>query len=294
MTTPNQGRQPLNDYLRVQVRADRELNRVIELAARQSAARVRELDLKPGDGIGARVRAAQFRGVLSSLSSIQSGLWAGEGGISSIIEKYLPISQNAARSSFSAIEGVLERALGSRRAESLIQGFRVAAQNGLELDRTRRARLLSPRVYRNRDLASGAVERAVRAGIIQGLSSRELARNVRQYISPSTPGGVSYAAQRLARTELNNAFHEANKIQASEAPWVAAVHWKLSGSHPKKPDRCDILATQDIYDLGPGRYPADRIPDKPHPQCLCYTTYETVSESDMLDMLPGLIRAQTA
>lgn len=293
MTTPNQ--QPLNEYLRVQVRADRELNRVLELAAKQSAERIRSLELKPGDSIGTRVRVSQFRGVLSALSSIQRGLWTGTGGVGDIIGKYYSNAQAASRDSFGIIERVLETALGTRRADALIEGFRVAAANGLELDRTRRARLLSPRVWKNADLSSGMVERAVRAGIIQGLSARELARNVRQYVSPSTPGGVSYAAMRLARTELNNAFHEANKIHAAEAPWVGAVHWRLSGSHPKnKPDRCDILAGQDMFDLGPGRYPADQVPDKPHPQCLCFTTYETVSESDMLDMLPGLIRQQSA
>lgn len=293
MTTPQQGRQPLNEYLKVQVAADRELNRVLELAARQSASRVRELDLRPGDSIGARVRASQFRGVLSALSSIQSDLWTGT--IQRIIGKNYSKAQQASENSFSIIEAVLETVLGTRRAEGLLRGFRAAAQNGLDLDRTRRARELSERVYRNSALASGVVERNIRAGIIQGLSARELAKNVRGYISPSTPGGVSYAAMRLARTELNNAFHEATKIQASEAPWVNAVHWKLSGSHPtKKPDRCDVLATQDIYDLGPGRYPADRVPDKPHPQCLCYTTYETMSESDMLDLLPSLIAQQSA
>lgn len=292
MTTPQQGRQPLNDYLRVQVSADSEMRKVLELAARQSASRVRQLELKDGAGIGARVRAAQFRGVLDVLTGIQSDLWSGVG---EIVRKNYPKAQDAAGDSFSIIERVLETVLGTRRAESLLQGFRVAARNGLELDRARRARDLSPRVYRNASLSSGAVERTIRAGIIQGLGPRELAQNVREYISPVTPGGVSYAAMRLARTELNNTFHEASKIQASAAPWVNAVHWRLSGSHPsKKPDRCDVLATQDIYDLGPGRYPADRIPDKPHPQCLCYTTYETMSESDMLDLLPSLIAQRTA
>lgn len=287
MTTPRPDQQPLNDYLRAQLTTDRELNRVLELAARQSSARIRSLSLRQGDSIGARVRIAQLSQVLAELAGIQRDTWTT--GIGPIIQRSFPRAQAAAERSFSTIEGILEQVIGGRAAEALLRSFKQTARAGLELDRVRRARELSPRVYRNADLASGAVERQIRAGIIQGLSARELAGNVKKYISPTTPGGVSYAAMRLARTELNNAFHEAQRIQG-EAPWVGAMRWNLSGSHPKpKPDACDRLATQDIYDLGPGRYPADRLPGKPHPQCLCFTTYETVSESEMLDLLPSLV-----
>lgn len=291
MPTPQQGQQPLNEYLRVQLGADRELNRVLELAARQSSSRIRALELRAGDSIGARVRIAQLSQVLAELAGIQRDTWTT--GIGPIIQRSYPKAQDAAERSFSVIEEILHAVLGERAAEALLVSFKQTARAGLELDRVRRARELSPRVYRNADLASGAVERQIRSGIIQGLSARELAGNVKKYISPTTPGGVSYAAMRLARTELNNAFHEAQRIQG-EAPWVGAVVWNLSGSHPAKrgrakPDACDRLATQDIYDLGPGRYPADRLPNKPHPQCLCFTTYETVSESEMLDMLPSLV-----
>lgn len=291
MTTPQQGRQPLNEYLRVQLATDRELNRVLELAARQSSSRVRQLRLREGESIGARVRIAQLQQVLAELARIQSDTW--QTGIGPIIQRNYVKAQQAAQRSFSVIEELLILVLGERQGESLLDSFRQAARNGLELDRVRRVRELSPRVYRNSALASGAVERNIRAGIIQGLSARELADNVKKYISPRTPGGVSYAAMRLARTELNNAFHEAQKIHAESAPWVNAVVWNRSKSH-RTADRCDVLATQDIYDLGPGCYPADRVPDKPHPQCLCFTTFRTVSESEMLDMLPSLIGRQIA
>lgn len=290
MTTPDQGRRPLSEYLRVQLSADRELNRVLELAARQSASRVRDLELREGDSIGARVRAAQLRAVLAELAGIQSDTW--QSGIGPIIQRNYPKAQAAAERSFSVIENVLRAVIGDRAAEQLLSSFRQTARAGLELDRVRRSQRLSERVYRNSALSSGAVERTIRAGIIQGLSARELAGNVKKYISPTTPGGIAYAAQRLARTELNNAFHEAQKIQG-EAPWVNAVVWNLSNSHPAKKgakeDECDRFATQDIYDLGKGCYPADRVPNKPHPQCLCFTTFRTISESEMLDLLPSLL-----
>lgn len=282
----------LNSFLGEQVQVDAELARVLDLAARQSAGQIRRLNLKKGTSVGARVRAAQFEQVLSEVLRIQSDLWTEK--VRDVIERNLYRAERAAEASLDDVGLILENAVGERRAEALLQGFRQAARAGMALDRTRRARALSARVWKNASLAQGKVERLIRAGIIQGLSARELAANVRSHISPSTPGGVGYAAMRLARTELNNAFHEAQKHTAA-APWVRAVRWNLSGTHKgrvKGTDKCDAMATQNIHELGPGRYPADAIPDKPHPQCLCYVTYESVSQGEMLDMLPNLVRAR--
>lgn len=286
MTSPTpQGRQPLMEYLRVQLSTDRELNRVLELAARQSSARIRRLEVtaRGEPGIGARVRIAQLQEVLAEVARIQSDTWVT--GIGPIIERSFPKAQAAAARSFRVIEDVLRASVGEGRAERLIESFRQPATQGLELDRARRSRALSTRVYKNAALSSGAVERAIRAGIIQGLSAKELADNVKKYISPRTPGGVAYAAHRLARTELNNAFHEAQKIEGA-APWVRGMVWNLSNSHPTgKPDRCDVYANSDRYDLGKGVFPVEELPDKPHPNCLCFMTHQTVSESEMEDLL---------
>jgi hypothetical protein len=284
----------LNSFLGEQVQVDAELAQVLQLAARQSAAQVRRLNLKKGTSVGARVRAAQFQQVLSEILRIQSDLWVD--GVQGTILRNLERAERAAEASLDDVGLILENAVGERRAAALLEGFRQAAKAGMRLDRTRRARALSARVWKNASLAQGRVERLIRAGIIQGLTARELAQNVRSHISPTTPGGVGYAAMRLARTELNNAFHEAQKHTAA-APWVRAVRWNLSGTHKsrvKGTDKCDLMATQNIFDLGPGRYPADEIPDKPHPQCLCFVTYESVSETEMLDMLPAIVRARRA
>jgi hypothetical protein len=284
----------LNSFLGEQVQVDAELAQVLNLAARQSAAQVRRLNLRKGTSVGARVRAAQFNQVLSEILRIQSDLWVD--GIQGTILRNLHRAERAAEASLDDVGLILENAVGERRAEALLQGFRQAAKAGMALDRTRRARALSARVWKNASLAQGRVERLIRAGIIQGLSARELAANVRSHISPSTPGGVGYAAMRLARTELNNAFHEAQKRTAA-APWVRAVRWNLSSTHKgrvKGTDKCDLMAGQNIHELGRGRYPADQIPDKPHPNCLCFVTYESVSQSEMLDMLPAIVRARRA
>lgn len=281
-------RLPLKAYLLQQLMVDKELAQVLELAARQSAAAVRRLQLKPGNGIGDRVRIDQLVAVLNHLTEIEIDTWTNK--ISGIIQRALPRAETAVQGSLSAVEAVLIKAVGERRAASLIEGFRRNVHFGLELDRSRRARVLSARVYHNAALSNGVVERTIRAGIIQGLNAKELAANVRSLISPFTPGGVSYAAMRLARTELNNAFHEAQRT-VGEAPWIRAVRWNLSATHASRGgiDRCDEFARQDIYGFGPGRYEPERVPDKPHPHCLCYLTYESVSESEMLDMIPVML-----
>jgi hypothetical protein len=286
MPTPQQGRQPLNEYLAVQVETDRELFRVLELAARQASGRVRNLRLSTSFSAG--VRAAQLEQVIAEVVRAQRSLWTTD--IGPIILRSYPKAYAAAQKSFGIIEELLIAVFGEERGQTMIESFRQTARAGLELDRVRRARDLSPRVYRNAALSSGHVERTIRAGIIQGLSAKELAANVKKFISPQTPGGASYAAMRLARTELNNAFHEAQKVQG-EAPWVKSVEWNLSKSHPVKKDRCDLLATQNLHGLGRGCYPAEQVPDKPHPQCLCFTTYKTISETEMLRILPGLLDA---
>lgn len=103
-------------------------------------------------------------------------------------------------------------------------------------------------------------------------------------VDPSTPGGVSYAAKRLARTELNNAFHTTQQASAEVNPFVVGLRWNLSMSH-KKPDRCDELAAGHSPGKTSGVYLPSDLPRKPHPQCLCYTTNEMMDEDEFLDLV---------
>ncbi len=74
---------------------------------------------------------------------------------------------------------------------------------------------------------------------------------------------ASYHARVVARNETNEAHHRALIGEVQDKPYVTALKWEL-GSHPKR-DICDTLHTQDIYGLGPGRYPKDAVPARPHP-----------------------------
>ena len=163
-------------------------------------------------------------------------------------------------------------------------GLRRAARLGVDryLARAHNGYTLSARVFRNRALASGAVEQMVNNGLLLGKSAKEIANSVFGYIHPSTPGGASYAALRLGRTELNNAFHEMSRQDMAASPWTEAVAWHLSGSHPK-PDICDDYAGESHYPHGEaGQFRSSEVPDKPHPQCFCYTTPVNVSDEEFI------------
>jgi hypothetical protein len=139
-------------------------------------------------------------------------------------------------------------------------------------------------VYRTSQLANGFVDRAVNRVILQGGSWQDIAKEVKPMINPATPGGVSYAAKRLGRTELNNAFHTTQQASAEVNPFVTALRWNLSLSHAKL-DRCDELAKGHSRNKASGLYVPSDLPVKPHPQCLCYTTNEMMSEDSFLDLV---------
>lgn len=174
-------------------------------------------------------------------------------------------------------------------AMAAAEEYRAAAGIEAALRRVTETKLpLSSQVYRTNALAKGWVDREITAGLANGLSWQELAKRVRRMIDPNTPGGVSYAAKRLARTELNNAFHASAVARMRSKPWVESVKWNLSGSH-STPDICNEYANSDNEGLGAGIWPDNKVPAKPHPQCLCYVTPVLPSEAKFTD---GLLSGQ--
>ena len=150
-------------------------------------------------------------------------------------------------------------------AEGTVDGVISRKQNGINLSR---------RVYRNQALSRGYVDRAINNGMLLGKSPKEIAKDVKRYISPSTPGGASSAAMRLGRTEVLNAYHTTAIREASARPWIEYMKWDLSGSHPDSgADECEDYADGVHYRGGdPGVFLVSDVPAKPHPNCLCYVT----------------------
>jgi hypothetical protein len=259
---------PQRKYAKLQLEFDKDLNKVLEHAARDIRARIGTLPI----GIGGQIRKAQLQLVLNAIRNMQQTMWTR--GVLPMVIRGQKDAAEAAQNAVETLDRVLYASLPENVAKTVRDGLRATALSGIERDHARVPRELSQRVYHDFSLTSGQVERTIRSGIISGLSARELAADVYKYISPTTPGGASYAASRLARTEINNSFHE-QQIKGGQRPGILAVVWNLSGSHGK-PDDCNVFASQDADDLGKGCYRAGNVPGKPHPQCLCFLTYKTM------------------
>jgi hypothetical protein len=134
---------------------------------------------------------------------------------------------------------------------------------------------LSKRIYNTQVWMQGRLGKLINETLATGLNAKEFARRARDWFNPNTPGGVRYAAMRLARTEINNAFHAMTAEKAARDPWIKQVDWNLSKSHPK-PDICN-----EVHADSP--FPSDKVPARPHPQCMCYITPKAIDEDEFID-----------
>lgn len=260
-------------YRKLQATTEAELRRILEATAKAIQRRIAGLPV----GVGGQVRAAQLRVTLAAVNALLKQMWVGR--INPLVERAIRDSLQAAEDAIETLERVAYASLSDAAVETLVRGLRAAGQSGLKSDAARRARALSRRVFFNRALDDGRVEQIIRQGIISGLSAKELAADVYKYVSPKAPGGASYAAMRLARTEINNAFHERQLLGANR-PGVRAVKWNLSGSH-RVPDLCNVYAAHG----GDGEWPVGEVPEKPHPNCFCYLTYVMMEPDEFKNAL---------
>lgn len=273
---------PLSFYLPVQKQLDRELATILKDAANEAAKMIREL--APDRSVSARVKAAQLQRIRAQLLSQSASMW---GGTQTVIERNMKRAIEAAHKAMAFEDRALFQALGGLNVSEYQEAWILQSPRTLEtyLARGVSKRPLSEAVYRTKALSDGWVDRAVGRGILLGMNARDLAASVKQFIRPDVPGGVSYAAFRLGRTELNNAFHQTAIDRRKDEPWVNGQKWNLSGSHPKNDD-CDVYAGTSHFKGGdPGVYKPDEVPGKPHPQCLCFLTAVTVSPDEFFRKL---------
>jgi hypothetical protein len=129
---------------------------------------------------------------------------------------------------------------------------------------------LSSRVYRTRHQATVWVRNTVSRKIATGASAKDIANAVRSSIRADTPGGVGYAAMRLGRTELNNAFHATSVNLAKDRPWIEGMVWHTSKTH--EPNENGLIEICEIYN---GKtFDVEAVPAKPHPHCRCFVVPE--------------------
>lgn len=264
---------PLQSYLGVQRAHDRILRQILTEAATDASKRLRAIK---GEGIGAQVKRAQL-----SIQIEQFRMWK---DIETLTERSMLKAAVTATDDVAALLAELSASAGVATPEVLLQGMQQAARLTVSnlISRGINGVPLSDRVYKNAVLSNGRIDRIINSALLRNASPREIASLVKGFIHPNTPGGASYAAMRLGRSEVNNAFHTTSIRHYDEQPWINASKWNLSGSHPKA-DECDEYANETHMPRGkPGVYSTDDIPSKPHPQCFCYITPVTMSDAEFI------------
>lgn len=90
-----------------------------------------------------------------------------------------------------------------------------------------------------------------------------------------------YVAERITRTEMARAWADGFIAKIKDDADIVAVKFKLSSRHPVF-DICDMYLKADMYGLGAGIYPKDKLPPLPvHPHCLCRYVEVIEGEVDM-------------
>lgn len=154
---------------------------------------------------------------------------------------------------------------------------------------------LSDRVWRIDRAARETITSAIERAVVQGQSAAQAAREflARGEAVPAElaakargpaggvlgreaadlltgRGGAMDNAMRLFRTEINRAHGEAYMAGGEGKPYFGGWRYLLSPQHPE-PDICDLLATQNLYGLGPGVYPSRaKCPWPAHPNTLSF------------------------
>jgi len=258
------GETPIQAYARVSHTTDQAILQLLAEAARD--ARKEAKILMASEKFGKMSKASQQRLVERSLHLQMKSLMENVGHMTIFGEK------ESARTAVTSMAFLQDRVYG-KSGDDIRRMLRRQAESGLDsyVSRSSSRQRLSYSVYRNWALASGRVSNEINKGLLRGLNATDLANNVAKLIDPNVPGGVSYAAMRLSRTEINNAFHETSIRTTIDDPWVNGYKWNLSGSHPHL-DVCNTMADQNHDSLGRGVYKKGNVPNKPHPHCLCYIT----------------------
>lgn len=232
-------------------------------------------------GVGAKMSAAQMKAAMSGMGQLSADMWK-EIAASTRSGIYASASLAADQ----AMDRMFLVGMPFKAIQMYEEEFYFNAFQGAEdiISRRTNGFTLSERIYRNGQIGTMQAGRIVEQGLALQQSARQIAGRVRGLYDPSVPGGQSYAAMRLGRTEINNAHHDTTIRLSEKQPWVLAYKWNLSGSHPKT-DICNDLADRD-NGMGPGVYPKGDAPDKPHPQCLCYLS---IVQEDPKDFTKKLI-----
>jgi len=262
--------------MKVEKASDKDIIEALEEAAKAAQEAVEELMSKPG--IGAAVRRAQLIGGHGAITKVLHKLYRRLGFI--ITDQQEAAIQAAIEANLEWQQRILKAIEPNAQKRNVLQA---AMREGA--DRNPQALVarmlhtqmpLSKQVYRSEALSKHWISKLVNSALAKGDSAADLAKKVRDYIHPGVRGGISYAAMRLARTEINNAFHAQAIKDAQEQPWVHGMKWNLSRVHERDPgDLCEAYARRGVF-------PTNAVPRKPHPQCRCFVTPEVMDLESLI------------
>ena len=95
-------------------------------------------------------------------------------------------------------------------------------------------------------------------------------KKINKAVYVATQERTRYFARRIARTELARAYHDGFMAQWEDDDDCIAFKWTLSSKHPFC-DICDLFAEADLYGMGKGVFPKNKVPVLPvHPHCMCH------------------------
>jgi hypothetical protein len=250
-----------------------QLNRILAKASRELGREIVAL----GTG-GNPITRAQMEATRAAIRSYMNQTWSDVGQITSAGQRAAAAEASKVISRYEDI--LLQNVMTEEAMRNLADAEAARASktvNSVLMREQSSKRPLSTQVYNTKSLTNGWVDDLVNVGLVKGQSAAQLAVAVRKFISPTTPGGVSYAARRLARTEINNAFHASSIDRYRRSGIVDEVDWHLSSSHPEG-DICDDYVSNGPYDV-------NEVPEKPHPHCFCFITPRLPSRKDFIDNL---------
>lgn len=268
-STPPSNRHWLLRYLRLQQAADVRVESALKDALDSAVVALSALDGKPG--ISASVRRAQLLGTRGVLTKALKELYKELGDI--VRSDQMSAVELATRLLYEDEKKIWARIEPDKDKRQQIEDSQAAKARrnvqSMMIKTLGQSIPLSRRLYTSEALANKSVERVVSIHLSRGSSAADLAKDVRGFFNSKQSGGVSHLAKRLARTEIINAFHAQSKADVIERPWIDEVRWNLSKSHPPRDPECDCDRYARI-----GLFRADEVPNKPHPNCLCYATPE--------------------
>lgn len=231
--------------------------------------------------ISGTVTAAQLKAAIAGIGPLSTELWNGVGKITQA-----GMYEAAQLAADQAIDRDFALGMPGYGIVQYAEQIHYEARQAVEdlISRRTNGFKLADRIYANGRVGVKQAAKVVERNLVLQKSARDIAKEVRKFYDPSVPGGQSYAAMRLGRTEINNAHHETSLRQSKDRPWVEGFKWNLSGSHPRH-DICNDFAERDHSGLGAGVFSKRDVPSKPHPQCLCYVTHLMPDSDDFINSL---------